>query len=44
MKSWLLDSRAPKVIPPEVIKEKIKNLPYNFERPLKVEGVSFDEK
>ncbi|HCZ6885271.1 TPA: ABC transporter ATP-binding protein, partial [Staphylococcus aureus] len=44
VKSWLLDSRAPKVIPPEVIKEKIKNLPYNFERPLKVEGVSFDEK
>ncbi|CDR65682.1 ABC transporter ATP-binding protein [Staphylococcus schweitzeri] len=44
VKSWLLDSRAPNVVPPKIIKDKFKELPNNFERPLKVEGVSFDEK
>ena len=44
VKSWLLDARAPKVELPELVKQRMKPMPNNYEKPLKVERVSFNEK
>ncbi|HHR3516851.1 TPA: ABC transporter ATP-binding protein, partial [Staphylococcus aureus] len=44
VKSWLLDARAPKVELPELVKQCMKPMPNNYEKPLKVERVSFNEK
>lgn len=43
VKSWLLDARAPKVELPELVKQRMKPMPNNYEKPLKVERVSFNE-
>ncbi|HDG6016630.1 TPA: ABC transporter ATP-binding protein [Staphylococcus aureus] len=44
VKSWLLDARAPKVELAELVKQRMKPMPNNYEKPLKVERVSFNEK
>ncbi|PTK08684.1 peptide ABC transporter ATP-binding protein, partial [Mammaliicoccus sciuri] len=36
VKSWLLDARAPKVELPELVKQRMKPMPNNYEKPLKV--------
>lgn len=43
VKSWLLDARAPKVELPELVKQRMKPMPNNYEKPLMVERVSFNE-
>lgn len=43
VKSWLLDARAPKVELLELVKQRMKPMPNNYEKPLKVERVSFNE-
>ena len=42
VKSWLLDERAPKVEPPEMVKQKQRHMPNNYDKPRQVERVSFD--
>ncbi|MDP4448682.1 ABC transporter ATP-binding protein [Staphylococcus hyicus] len=41
VRSWLLDERAPKVDPPELVKRKQRPMPNNFAKPERVERVSF---
>lgn len=41
VRSWLLDERAPKVEPPELVKRKQRPMPNNFAKPERVERVSF---
>ena len=41
VRSWLLDERAPKVEPPELVKRKQRPMPNNFTKPERVERVSF---
>ena len=43
VKSWLLDERAPKVEPPEMVKQKQRHMPNNYDKPRQVERVSFNE-
>lgn len=43
VKSWLLDERSPKVELPEMVKQRVRPMPNNFDKPQKVERVSFDE-
>lgn len=43
VKSWLLDERAPKVELPEMVRKRLKSMPNNYDKPQRVEGVSFDE-
>ncbi|UEX89573.1 ABC transporter ATP-binding protein [Staphylococcus ratti] len=41
VRSWLLDERAPKVEPPDLVKRKQRPMPNNFAKPERVERVSF---
>ncbi|WP_281190775.1 ABC transporter ATP-binding protein [Staphylococcus schleiferi] len=41
VRSWLLDERAPHVDPPEMVKRKQRPMPNNFDKPERVERVSF---
>ncbi|MFO3720273.1 ABC transporter ATP-binding protein [Staphylococcus felis] len=41
VRSWLLDERAPKVDPPPMVQRKQRVMPHNFEKPERVERVSF---
>ncbi|GGI38859.1 ABC transporter ATP-binding protein [Mammaliicoccus stepanovicii] len=41
VKSWLLDERAPKVELPEAVKLKLKQTPDQFDKPKRVERVTF---
>ncbi|MCS4486778.1 ABC transporter ATP-binding protein [Staphylococcus americanisciuri] len=41
VRSWLLDERAPSVEPPEIVKRKQRHMPNNFDKPERVERVSF---
>lgn len=41
VRSWLLDERAPKVDPPSMVQRKQRVMPHNFEKPERVERVSF---
>ncbi len=41
VRSWLLDERAPHVEPPEMVKRKQRPMPNNFDKPERVERVSF---
>lgn len=41
VRSWLLNERAPKVEPPELVKRKQRPMPNNFAKPERVERVSF---
>ncbi len=41
VRSWLLDERAPHVDPPEMVKRKQRSMPNNFDKPERVERVSF---
>ncbi|MGV3243560.1 ABC transporter ATP-binding protein [Staphylococcus sp. 11261D007BR] len=41
VRSWLLDERAPKVEPPQIVQRKQRPMPQNFEKPERVERVSF---
>ncbi|MCD8821060.1 ABC transporter ATP-binding protein [Staphylococcus gallinarum] len=43
VKSWLLDERAPKVEPPEMVQKRLRSMPNNFDKPQQVERVSFNE-
>ncbi|MCD8786629.1 ABC transporter ATP-binding protein [Staphylococcus gallinarum] len=43
VKSWLLDERAPKVEPPEMVRKRLRSMPNNFDKPQQVERVSFNE-
>ncbi|SUM32320.1 peptide ABC transporter ATPase [Staphylococcus gallinarum] len=43
VKSWLLDERAPKVEPPEMVQKRLSSMPNNFDKPQQVERVSFNE-
>lgn len=42
VKSWLLDERAPKVAPPEMVMKRQRQMPNNYDKPRQVERVSFD--
>ena len=42
VKSWLLDERAPKVKPPEMVVKRQRQMPNNYDKPRQVERVSFD--
>ena len=42
VKSWLLDERAPKVEPPEMVQKRQRQMPNNYDKPRRVERVSFD--
>ncbi|MCI2891059.1 ABC transporter ATP-binding protein [Staphylococcus hominis] len=42
VKSWLLDERAPKVEPPEMVKKRQRQMPNNYDKPCRVERVSFN--
>ncbi|UXR78873.1 MULTISPECIES: ABC transporter ATP-binding protein [unclassified Staphylococcus] len=41
VRSWLLDERAPVVDPPPIVKRKQREMPNNFDKPERVERVSF---
>lgn len=41
VRSWLLDERAPKVDPPPMVQRKQRVMAHNFEKPERVERVSF---
>ncbi|MBI5975284.1 ABC transporter ATP-binding protein [Staphylococcus canis] len=41
VRSWLLDERAPKVEPPLMVQRKRRDMPHNYEKPERVERVSF---
>lgn len=43
VKSWLLDERAPKVEPPLAVQKRFKTLPNQYEQPIKVERVAFND-
>ncbi|EKU48080.1 ABC transporter ATP-binding protein [Staphylococcus massiliensis] len=43
VKSWLLDERAPKVEPPQMVKLKQRPMPNNFDKPERVERVALNE-
>lgn len=43
VKSWLLDERAPKVEPPELVKQRRRKMDNKFDKPEKQEGVAFNE-
>lgn len=42
VRSWLLDSRAPHVEPPEMVRKRLRTMPNNYTQPKQVERVSFD--
>ncbi|MGX0380195.1 oligopeptide transport system ATP-binding protein [Staphylococcus auricularis] len=44
VKSWLLDERAPKVELPPIVQQRLRNMPNNYDKPVKVERVAFDDK
>ncbi|WP_437790835.1 ABC transporter ATP-binding protein [Macrococcoides caseolyticum] len=41
VKSWLMDPDAPKVEPPEMVKLTMREMPGDFDKPKRVEGVNF---
>lgn len=43
VKSWLLDERAPKVEPPELVKQRQRKMANKFDKPQRQEGVAFNE-
>lgn len=43
VKSWLLDERAPKVEPPELVKQRQRTMANKFDKPQRQEGVAFNE-
>ncbi|MCD9054140.1 ABC transporter ATP-binding protein [Staphylococcus arlettae] len=42
VKSWLLDERAPKVEPPTMVQQRMRDMPNNYAKPKQVERVSFN--
>lgn len=44
VKSWLLDERAPEVELPQMVQKRLRPMPNNYDQPIKVERVTFDDK
>lgn len=44
VKSWLMDPQAPKVEPPEMVKQKLRPMPGDYAEPKRVEGLASNER